>query len=50
MSLHRLHLLPKFDNIIMLQEGKIIAAGSVEVLLNVPGPVADLRQAYNTKL
>lgn len=50
MSLHRLHLLPKFDSIIMLQEGKIIAAGSVEVLLNAPGPVADLWQAYNTKI
>jgi ATP-binding cassette subfamily B protein len=41
-SLHRLHLLPKFDRIIMLDHGKIIADGSTNDLLSKPGPVYDL--------
>lgn len=41
-SLHRLHLLPKFDRIIMLDHGKIIADGKTNELLNQPGPVYDL--------
>lgn len=45
-SLHRLHLLPKFDSVIMLSEGKIVASGSVPDLLNKAGPVRDLWQAY----
>jgi len=45
-SLHRLHLLPKFDRIIMLSDGKIVADGSTMVLLSQPGSVYDLWQAY----
>jgi ABC-type bacteriocin/lantibiotic exporter with double-glycine peptidase domain len=45
-SLHRLHLLPKFDTIIMLGQGKIIAHGKTSVLLNQPGPVFDLWNSY----
>ena len=45
-SLHRLHLLPKFDSIIMLSEGNIIASGSTAELLNNPGPVRALWEAY----
>jgi len=45
-SLHRLHLLPKFDKIIMLQSGKVIACGPTQDLLNAPGPVRDLWLAY----
>ena len=45
-SLHRLHLLPNFDSIIMLKQGEIIASGSVTELLNNPGVVRDLWQAY----
>jgi ATP-binding cassette, subfamily B, bacterial len=45
-SLHRLHLLPKFDRIIMLDHGAIIANGPTIDLLNSPGPVNDLWQAY----
>lgn len=41
-SLHRLHLLPKFDRIIMLSQGKIIADGATSDLLHKPGPVRDL--------
>jgi ATP-binding cassette subfamily B protein len=45
-SLHRLHLLPHFDRIIMLQNGEIVAQGSVFELLNNPGPVLNMWQAY----
>ncbi|WP_085065845.1 ABC transporter ATP-binding protein [Rickettsia peacockii] len=45
-SLHRLHLLPNFDSVIMLNNGKVIASGSVSMLLNKSGPVRDLWQAY----
>lgn len=45
-SLHRLHLLPNFDSIIMLEKGKVIASGPTLELLNNPGPVRDLWQNY----
>ncbi len=45
-SLHRLHLLPKFDRIIMLDHGKVVANGSTIELLNNHGPVRDLWQTY----
>jgi ATP-binding cassette, subfamily B, bacterial len=45
-SIHRLHLLPKFDRIIMLSHGQIIADGPTTELLNNPGPVYELWQAY----
>lgn len=41
-SLHRLHLLPQFDRIIMLDRGKIIADGATSDLLNQLGPVKKL--------
>jgi ABC-type bacteriocin/lantibiotic exporter with double-glycine peptidase domain len=46
-SLHRLHLLPKFDKVLMLHNGEIVACGSVSDLLNNRGPVYDLWQAYH---
>ncbi len=45
-SLHRLHLLSKFDKIIMLKHGKVIAYGTAQELLTNPGPVRDLWQSY----
>ncbi len=45
-SLHRLHLLPQFDSIIMLRDGEVIASGSTKDLLNGEGPVRDLWLAY----
>ncbi len=45
-SLHRLHLLPSFDSIIMLSDGKVIASGTTTELLTQNGPVRDLWLAY----
>ncbi len=45
-SLHRLHLLPKFDRIIMLSNGQIVANGTTTDLLNNSGPVRDLWESY----
>jgi len=44
-SLHRLHLLPQFDSVIMLGKGKVVASGPVPTLLNDHGPVRDLWKA-----
>lgn len=48
-SLHRLHLLPKFDRIIMLDQGEIVADGQTSELLNNSGPVSALWQKYKAK-
>ena len=45
-SLHRLHLLPKFDRIIMLDHGKIVTDGATSDLLNNPGPARELWVTY----
>lgn len=45
-SLHRLHLLPKFSRIIMLQDGKVIADGPTEELLSLDNPVKTLWEKY----
>lgn len=45
-SLHRLHLLPKFDRIIMLDHGKVVADGATSDLLSNPGPARDLWVTY----
>lgn len=47
-SLHRLHLLPQFDSVIVLERGQVVTAGSVAELLNSPGPIQTLWQAYHT--
>lgn len=46
-SLHRLHLLPQFDSVIMLKNGKIVASGATSDLFNQPGPVRDLWITYS---
>lgn len=48
-SLHRLHLLPKFDRILMLDHGKLVADGPTGELLNQPGPVYNLWHHYQGK-
>jgi ATP-binding cassette subfamily B protein len=45
-SLHRLHLLPKFDRVVMLQEGRVVADGATPDLLNQEGPVRTLWESY----
>lgn len=45
-SLHRLHLLPKFSRIIMLKDGQIIADGPTEELLKRDNPVRTLWENY----
>jgi ATP-binding cassette, subfamily B, bacterial len=48
-SLHRLHLLPYFDRVIMLQRGHVIASGKVDNLLSEEGPVRDLWIRYKSE-
>lgn len=48
-SLHRLHLLPSFDSVIMLQNGQVVAQGAVSELIHSPGPVRTLWQRYQDK-
>lgn len=45
-SMHRLYLLPKFDRVIMLDHGKVVASGSTVDLLNNPGPVRELWRTH----
>jgi ABC-type bacteriocin/lantibiotic exporter with double-glycine peptidase domain len=45
-SLHRLHLLPKFSRIIMLDAGRVIADGATDELLNCANPVKKLWNNY----
>ena len=49
-SLHRLHLLPIFDRVILLEQGKILENGQVTKLLSQPGPVHVLWQDYKYDL
>ncbi|WP_133140467.1 ABC transporter ATP-binding protein [Legionella genomosp. 1] len=48
-TLHRLHLLPQFDRVILLEQGEIIADGCTDELLNSSGPVQKLWQKYQAK-
>lgn len=45
-TLHRLHLLPIFDSVMLLGNGRVIAQGPTSELLTCPGPVRDLWLAY----
>lgn len=45
-SLHRLHLLPHFDCVMMIENGKVVASGTIPELLNTTGPVRNLWQSY----
>lgn len=48
-TLHRLHLLPKFDRIIFLDEGRITADLSSADALSVEGPIRALYDSYQRK-
>lgn len=45
-SIHRLHLLNKFDQVIVMDQGKIIQVGSFEELKNQPGLFQKLWDKY----
>lgn len=48
-TLHRLHLLPKFDRIVYLEKGRVIADLPAAEALAKPGPIGDLYRAYQQK-
>ncbi|KTC71583.1 ATP-binding transmembrane ABC transporter [Legionella birminghamensis] len=48
-TLHRLHLLPQFDRVILLEQGQIVADGPTSELLNRNGPVQLLWQKYQSR-
>lgn len=45
-TLHRLHLLPKFDRIVYLSAGHVLADLPVQEALSTPGPIRDLYVTY----
>ena len=45
-TLHRLHLLSKFDRIIYLSEGRVLADLPVKEALSTPGPIRDIYVTY----
>jgi ABC-type multidrug transport system fused ATPase/permease subunit len=48
-TVHRLHLLPLFDNIYYFKDGKIIARGSMHKLLKDSPEFRSLWKKYNNK-
>lgn len=45
-SIHRLHLLPLFDRILLLENGRVVADGTFTELSNRPGPFKHLWDKY----
>jgi ATP-binding cassette subfamily B protein len=48
-TLHRLHLLPMFDRILFLDQGRIVADMPTQVALTMPGPIRDIYTAYEKR-
>lgn len=48
-TLHRLHLLPMFDRILFLDQGRIVSDLPARTALSAPGPVRDLYTAYEQR-
>lgn len=48
-TLHRLHLLPMFDRILFLDQGRIVADMPVRMALTMPGPIRDIYKAYEQR-
>ena len=46
-SIHRLHMLPLFDSVIVMDQGRIIQQGPVGQLVDEPGLLRDLLAAYH---
>lgn len=47
-SVHRLHLLNKFDRVLVMNDGKIVQDGSLDGLINADGPFKPLWDKYKT--
>jgi ATP-binding cassette, subfamily B, bacterial len=47
-SIHRLHLLPRFDTIVFLHEGRVVDAGTLDELLARQPLFADMWRGYTT--
>ena len=45
-TVHRLHLLPRFDRICLMRSGEIIQQGSFQELTGTPGPFQTLWQQH----
>jgi len=48
-TLHRLHLLPMFDRILFLDQGRIVADMPARMALTMPGPIRDIYTAYEQR-
>lgn len=48
-TLHRLHLLPMFDRILFLDQGRIITDMPARMALTTPGPIRDIYTAYEKR-
>ncbi len=48
-SIHKLHLLPLFDEVYVLDDGKLVESGAVDVLLKSDGVLAGLVENYERK-
>ena len=48
-TLHRLHLLPRFDRIVYLEKGRITADMPAKDALEKPGPISDLYKNYQRR-
>ncbi len=48
-TLHRLHLLPMFDRILFLDQGRIVSDMPARDALTTPGPIRDIYMAYEQR-
>ncbi len=48
-SIHRLHLLPLFDEVYVMANGKVIERGTPEALMNGTGALAEMWKEYQRK-
>ena len=48
-SIHRLHLLPLFDEVYVLENGRLIERGNPQDLMAGSGPLATMWKAYETQ-
>ncbi len=46
-SIHRLHLLPRFDRVVVMEKGRVVQAGSYAELRDAPGLLGELLRRYS---